>query len=56
MGRAELRGRLDRHTAESEPDCSPGFTCLHGACVTACNPGCAGGEQCGGDRSCHAKQ
>jgi hypothetical protein len=39
-----------------EPDCSPGFTCLHGACVTACNPGCASGEQCGGDRSCHAKQ
>ena len=39
-----------------EPDCSPGFTCLHGACVTACNPGCASGEQCGGDRTCHAKQ
>ena len=39
-----------------EPDCSPGFTCLHAACVTACNPGCAAGEQCGGDRSCHARQ
>lgn len=38
-----------------EPDCSPGFTCLHGACVTACNPGCASGEQCGADRTCHAK-
>jgi hypothetical protein len=39
-----------------EPDCSPGFTCLHGACVTACNPGCASGEQCGGDRTCHASK
>ncbi len=38
-----------------EPDCSPGFTCLHGACVTACNPGCASGEQCGADRACHSR-
>ncbi|MEP7119750.1 MAG: hypothetical protein ABJE95_02525 [Byssovorax sp.] len=39
-----------------EPDCSPGFTCLHAVCVSACNPGCAAGEQCGADRSCHARQ
>ncbi len=36
-----------------EPDCSPGYTCLRGACVSACNPLCAAGERCGADRICH---
>jgi hypothetical protein len=37
-----------------EPDCSPGYTCLRGTCVSACNPLCGGGERCGADRICHA--
>ena len=36
-----------------EPECSPGYTCLRGACVSACNPRCGAGERCGGDRICH---
>jgi hypothetical protein len=35
-----------------EPDCSPGYTCLRGTCVSACNPPCAAGERCGSDRTC----
>lgn len=37
-----------------EPDCSPGYTCLRGACVPSCNPACWGGQHCGEDRRCHA--
>ncbi|MEP7120883.1 MAG: hypothetical protein ABJE95_08240 [Byssovorax sp.] len=37
-----------------EPDCSPGYTCLRGACVSACNPLCSSGERCGVDRICRA--
>ena len=51
-----IRDAIVLPKAICEPDCSPGFTCLHGACVTACNPGCASGEQCGGDRTCHASK
>lgn len=40
--------------AVCEPDCSPGYTCLRGKCVSACNPLCAAGERCGVDRICHA--
>jgi hypothetical protein len=36
-----------------EPDCSPGYTCIRGTCVSACNPVCGGGERCGTDRICH---
>jgi len=36
-----------------EPDCSPGYTCLRGSCVSACNPLCSAGERCGQDRICH---
>jgi len=36
-----------------EPDCSPGYTCLRGKCVSACNPLCGPAERCGVDRSCH---
>ncbi len=36
-----------------EPDCSPGYTCLRGKCVSACNPLCEAGERCGADRICH---
>jgi hypothetical protein len=36
-----------------EPECSPGYTCLRGTCVSACNPACAAGERCGVDRICH---
>jgi hypothetical protein len=35
------------------PDCSPGYTCLNGQCVEACNPKCVSPERCGADRSCH---
>jgi hypothetical protein len=36
-----------------EPDCSPGYTCVRGTCVSACNPACTSGERCGADRICH---
>jgi hypothetical protein len=39
--------------AACEPECSPGYTCLRGTCVSACNPACAAGERCGVDRICH---
>lgn len=29
-----------------EPSCRPGFTCVRGACVSACNPECPAGEFC----------
>jgi hypothetical protein len=35
------------------PDCSPGYTCVGGKCVSACNPPCTGGQRCGPDRICH---
>jgi hypothetical protein len=38
-----------------EPDCSPGYVCLRGTCVSACNPLCAENERCGADRSCHPR-
>lgn len=38
-----------------EPDCSPGYTCLRGSCVSACNPLCGAGERCGADRICRAE-
>jgi hypothetical protein len=36
-----------------EPDCSPGYTCLRGQCVEACNPKCVAPQRCGADRICH---
>jgi hypothetical protein len=39
---------------DCEPSCSPGFVCLRGACVSACNPACGSGQACGPDRVCHA--
>lgn len=36
-----------------KPECSPGFACVDGACVSACNPPCAAGQRCGADRLCH---
>jgi hypothetical protein len=36
-----------------EPECSPGYVCVRGSCVSACNPLCAAGERCGVDRICH---
>jgi hypothetical protein len=36
-----------------EPECSPGFTCLRGTCVSACNPACDSSQRCGMDRLCH---
>lgn len=38
-----------------EPDCSPGYVCLRGTCVSACNPPCAESERCGADRICHPR-
>lgn len=37
------------------PSCRVGFTCVQGACVSACNPGCGEGEQCTSDGQCVAK-
>lgn len=37
-----------------EPECSPGYVCVRGACVSACNPPCGAGQRCGADRTCHA--
>lgn len=40
-------------TAQScRPSCRSGYTCLDGACVTACNPPCANHERCTGRREC----
>lgn len=36
------------------PDCSPGYVCIDGACVTSCNPPCSAGQICGADRVCVA--
>ena len=38
-----------------EPDCSPGYVCLRGQCVSACNPPCEKTERCGEDRLCRPK-
>jgi hypothetical protein len=35
------------------PDCSPGYTCVEGKCISACNPLCEAGQRCGADRICH---
>ena len=36
-----------------EPDCSPGYACVRGQCVEACNPKCVAPARCGADRICH---
>jgi hypothetical protein len=35
-----------------EPECSPGYTCVRGQCVEACNPRCVAPQRCGVDRLC----
>jgi hypothetical protein len=53
----EIGARAFYCTAPAEacaPDCSPGFTCVSGTCVSTCNPPCADGQRCGADRSCHS--
>lgn len=35
-----------------EPACRPGFVCLRGTCVSACNPACAMGERCTSAGTC----
>jgi hypothetical protein len=35
------------------PDCSPGYVCIDGKCISACNPPCEAGQRCGPDRICH---
>jgi hypothetical protein len=35
------------------PDCSPGYVCIEGKCISACNPLCEPGQRCGADRICH---
>lgn len=37
------------------PDCREGFTCVKGACVSACNPPCAAHERCTRDGECVSK-
>jgi hypothetical protein len=40
-------------TPVCEPSCSPGYLCIRGSCVSACNPPCGSGQHCGDDRTCH---
>lgn len=35
-----------------EPACRDGFSCVRGACVSACNPECPAGERCTADARC----
>ena len=37
-----------------EPDCSPGYACVRGSCVSACNPPCEKGQRCDAERTCKA--
>jgi hypothetical protein len=39
-----------------EPECSPGFTCVRGTCVSACNPPCSSDQRCLADRLCHSAE
>ena len=34
------------------PDCSPGYLCAQGTCISACNPPCPANQRCGADRIC----
>jgi len=34
------------------PPCSPGYVCVSGECVEACNPLCGEGQHCGPDATC----
>jgi hypothetical protein len=43
-------------TTACEPECSPGYACVRGTCVSACNPACDNGQRCGADRICHVVQ
>ena len=36
-----------------KPPCSPGYACVDGTCVSACNPPCPASKQCGADRVCY---
>jgi hypothetical protein len=45
---------VDHPAAACEPECSPGYACVRGTCVSACNPPCGPGQRCGADRACHA--
>lgn len=36
------------------PDCRPGFTCIDGQCVSACNPPCGTGTHCDASAMCVA--
>lgn len=41
---------------ECVPPCSPGYLCLDGTCVEACNPKCQPSERCTAERICVEKQ
>ena len=40
--------------AECIPTCRSGFMCVHGTCVSACNPLCAAGQTCSASGECIA--
>ena len=57
LGRAHAPTATDANEinlpkAICEPKCSPGYTCQHAVCVSACNPACGAGQQCGADNTC----
>lgn len=54
--RPKPKQETKQEAAACEPDCSPGYVCLRGKCVSACNPPCENGERCGADRWCHPKE
>lgn len=41
---------------ECVPPCSPGYLCLEGICIEACNPRCQPSERCTAERICVDRQ
>jgi len=52
---ASLASAQEISAAECRPECRAGYTCIDGACVSACNPPCASDEKCTAERECVPK-